>query len=219
MKVTEEELRRLFSEEAAARQAGRERCPSPEVLAEAASGVFTSVSRESLADHLVACADCAEEFRLRGAADADADGEAAPRAARWALSSTSRSWGWAAAAAVLAAVLAIPLLRSPQPEAPNTRTQRTLEIRSAIPEDRALPRAACLLRWSPGPAGTQYTVTVAATDLTTLHTATGLSEPALEVPAAKLASVPAGGRVLWTVEAELPDGRRVRSPAFAARLE
>jgi hypothetical protein len=218
MKVTEEDLRRLFTESPAGRPDRRDRCPSPEVLAEAASGSFGAMPREALADHLVACADCAEEYRLRGAADAAGEEAPGPRR-RPRLVPLRPGWAWAAAAAVLLAVVAVPLLRTPGTGPANVRTSHALEIRSVVPEDQALPRAQCVLRWTAGPPGTRYAVTVATADLTTLHTASGLGEPALKVPAEKLSAVASGGRVLWTVEAELPDGRRVRSPAFAARLE
>lgn len=215
MKVTDEDLRHLFSASPAGPRPGRSTCPAPEALAEAASGSFGATSRDALADHLVACADCAEEYRLRGSVEPSSEGAPRPSprlgALRW-------HWGWMAAAAVLVAALATPLLRPPAP-APTVRMQSTHEIRSLVPEDAPLPREAFLLRWTPGPAGTRYAVTVASTDLTTLHAATSLTDAALQVPPGKLTAIPSGGRILWTVEATLPDGRRVRSPAFAARLE
>jgi hypothetical protein len=46
-----------------------------------------------------------------------------------------------------------------------------------------------------------------------------LVEPAVVVPESALVSLPAGTRVLWRVEAVLPDGERVASPTYVARLK
>jgi hypothetical protein len=41
----------------------------------------------------------------------------------------------------------------------------------------------------------------------------------VEVPEAALASVPRGSRLVWNVEATLPDGRAIQSAAFDLVVE
>jgi hypothetical protein len=56
-------------------------------------------------------------------------------------------------------------------------------------------------------------------DLEPVASARGLDTPEYLVPVDALSRVPPGGTIAWTVEARLPDGRRLRSGGFLNRVE
>jgi hypothetical protein len=64
MKLTNEELSRLYRRQTARSRAGRAECLSEEAMARAAEGEMRQSEREVIADHLMACSDCAEEYRV-----------------------------------------------------------------------------------------------------------------------------------------------------------
>jgi hypothetical protein len=53
---------------------------------------------------------------------------------------------------------------------------------------------------------------------TELARARGLTAGEYLVPRGKLAPIPAGGKIVWQVEAVLPDGETVKSQTFLATL-
>jgi anti-sigma factor RsiW len=64
MKLTNEEVRRLYQQQTARPAAGRAQCLSEEAMTRLAAGEMNRSERELMADHLAACSDCAEEYRL-----------------------------------------------------------------------------------------------------------------------------------------------------------
>jgi hypothetical protein len=116
---------------------------------------------------------------------------------------------------LLALPLAMRWRRDPGP--PAMRAQDAPALRSLLPPAAALPRAACVLRWTD--LGARYSVSVLSKDLRPLAAADGLERPEYTVPAAALEPVPTGGEIVWSVEARWPDGRRLVSPTFVSRLE
>ena len=202
-------------------------CAPPERVWEAVLGELPSEAEE-LARHSIRCAGCAEALRVAHAIAAEAGllveqparettSRPAPRRRAWAIAVT--------AAGVAALVLILPRLRSqpqlpvaPQLAAPELREGRVGAISSLLSEG-SLPREACVLRWSPGPPGTNYRVEVARPDLSQVYSATALTRAELQVPSAVLAGIPRGSTLVWRVEARLPDGQRLASPAFVAQLE
>lgn len=62
MKLTKQELVELYVPKADVDDRGR--CPSSEELASCALGELESNDRERIAKHMIACRDCAEEYRL-----------------------------------------------------------------------------------------------------------------------------------------------------------
>jgi hypothetical protein len=216
MKVTDDDLRRL-----ATPGGTRAACPSPEDLAEATAGGLEDGRRQAVLAHVAGCADCAQEGRLvaplhewSAAAAAEARGAAAkparPLWSRWPV--------WAAAAALLLVALPlVPWRRGPEPVI--TRTQSQPQIRPLLPESAPLSRQNALLRWSDLGAGVRYSVTILTKDLSPLASAERLERPEYAVPADALARVPAGGEIVWSVEARWPDGRRLVSSTFVHRLD
>lgn len=196
-------------------------CPAPERLWSGARGELGPQETRALVDHVAGCAGCAAAWRLAlhlagpdGVAgfDRPAVAGAAGRGRRVA------TVGALAAAAILAAVA---LVRPPAPrhEESTVREPSGRALRSLLAEDRPLPRQDFQLRWTPGPEGSLYEVWVASGELEDLAEATGLATPEYRVPPDALASVASGATVLWQVEAAAPDGTRLVSPTFVARLE
>src|SRR5262249_49944125 len=64
MKLTDEELKELYKRQTARSVRGRGECLTEEDLLKAATGELSRIERERVADHLSACSDCAEEFRI-----------------------------------------------------------------------------------------------------------------------------------------------------------
>lgn len=217
MKVSDDDLGELV-----ARPATRAACPSPEELAEAMAGRVDEPRREAVLEHVAGCTDCAEEARLiaplhewSAAAAAEVGGSARKPArpvwARWPV--------WAAAAALLLlAVPVVPRLRGTPAPIPN-RAQAGPEIRSRLPESAPLRRAQPVLSWSDLGPEVRYSVSVLSKDLRPLAGAQRLESPRYVLPADVLAGVPAGGEIVWSVEARWPDGRRLSSPTFVHRLD
>jgi hypothetical protein len=98
------------------RTAGAGACPGAEALAALAMGEGEPDERRAVADHVVACAACAADFRLLRELHHEAL-PAAPRDRRPAR----RAWLATAAAAAVGAVVLVPRLRPTEPCSPNRR--------------------------------------------------------------------------------------------------
>jgi hypothetical protein len=215
----EEGLRAAF----AGRPAARPSCGAdPQEIWRAIEGEATERETRALLAHAVLCADCDLSWRLGrelAAGSGLAAGPGTPpappillhRARRWAVAG-------AVAVAAAAAVVLVPMLPRHESSGPPFREERGESVSSRV-GDEPLPRDLFLLRWSAGPSGARYSLSVARPDLTSLYSVHGLETPEQRVPAEALAGVPAGGEVLWRVEVRLPDGRRLSSRAFSARVE
>jgi hypothetical protein len=130
----------------------------------------------------------------------------------------SRGVQYGAIAATLIAAMAGGLwLRQPAPT-PGYRDEATARIESLVPEQQALPRERCVLRWT-GPPGATYELSATSEDLVRVHSATGLAEREYRVPEEFLAGFSPGAKLLWRVAGRLPDGTILAGPTFVARLE
>jgi len=220
--MTEGGLREAFAA-LPERGAGTAACPAPEVLWDAAAGHLSEAGRHAIIDHTTACADCALAWRV--ATDLGAGAAMAPTTWKWPLAARDRPWGWPlaatrtllAAAAVLIVVAGVRVALRPADPA-TYRAAGSGAVASTLPADAPLPRNGFRLEWSAGSPGARYDVRVADEDLQILDRALALDAPHHVVPAAALAALPEGARVLWQVEVVLPDGRRVVSDTFAVRL-
>jgi hypothetical protein len=132
---------------------------------------------------------------------------------RWAMTG-------AAAALILVGFLAVyqgtDLFRAPES---TYRAPENEAIRSLVPDGEVLPRDEAVLRWTPLADGARYSVEVGLPDLTPLASGYDLLETEYRIPTGALEPVDPGGTVAWQVEAKLPDGRRIVSEAFLARIE
>ncbi len=221
-----------------------EACPPAEALWSARHGEGDAEDRRRTVEHLARCAGCAADWTLLGPAE-DSPMGAGLRPARAGHSPAPtrhgpaptpqatepprvrrpRRWplllGAAAAVVLIVLVVRVPLDR----DAPPPAVERSAEsagaaaIRALAGTDAVLPRDRAVLRWTDLGPEARYTLDVAGEDLALLVTARGLARPEYALPAGALAAVPAGGSVTWRVEAVLPDGRRVASEAFRARVD
>jgi hypothetical protein len=170
-------------------------------------------------DHFIACPSCAADWRAAKGWESDVETPAEPEALRDARRPVVRWAGLAAAAAIfLVGVVAVYQFVAAVPSGPVSRTADET-IRSLVPEEDVLPRDAAVLRWTPVGEDAVYSVEIGKIDLTTLASARELGETEFTVPPRALESVEAGESIVWQVEAQLPDGRRIASEAFLNRIE
>lgn len=141
-----------------------------------------------------------------------------PRGHRFHFTWSRPAWGALATAALVLVVVAV----MPRPEdegAPRTRGADTATLVSQVPEGTPLPRAHCVLRWSGGPPGTRYSLQLSSEDLSVVHREDSLTRGEYAVPEKVLSALPPGAKLLWQVEARLPDGEVRRSATFVNRVE
>lgn len=134
----------------------------------------------------------------------------------------ARVWAprWLAAAAVLVmAISAAVVLLLNRPSGDVFRTQDDYVVESIGPEGVALPRESFVLRWTPGPAGTRYQITVTTEDLRVLTRVLDTTVPETRIEPEVLSTVASGARVLWQVDATLAGGARVSSRTFVTRVQ
>jgi hypothetical protein len=188
-------------------------CPAAERLWDAAHGGLARRDLEVVVEHVAGCGACAEAWRLALELRDEVAQPPATSPPAW-----HRWLPLAAAAGLLLAVglLFRPVLQAPEPgyREPNGST-----VRSLVAEERPLARDHFELRWSAGPPGARYDVSVTDEGFTEVMRVRGLAEPRLLVPGSALADLPPGARVLWQVRMALPDGEVRRSATFFARVE
>jgi hypothetical protein len=180
-----------------------------ERIFDALHGRLTVEERQAVVEELLSNPDAAEAWRLARELAVDSPARVTPLRTRL-------RWFAAAAVVVLAAGAA---WRYTQPASdPVYRGSETRAVVSALPADAVLPRAQPVLRWR-SVEGARYRVRVLTPELELLEESA--ESPALEhtVGPAVLQRVPPDGRILWQVEARVPDGGTVVSPTFSARIE
>jgi len=190
-------------------------CADPERLWSAVRGEAPREEARRLLLHAARCPACGPALRLAREISA-ASGLVAANSVRAGIP----WWGWAAAAAAALALLSLPLWlpSGEQRDAAAYRDPGADAIRSLHPDGEALPRDSFILRWTPGPPGTRYSVRVSQADLTPVASTQALERPAWHVPKEALAGLAEGSVLFWRVEAHLPDGAESASEAFRAQL-
>lgn len=127
-------------------------------------------------------------------------------------------WRWMSMAAMLMLVIGTAWAILPrQSEAPAFRGGEPRTIGSLLPDD-VLSRAEPVLRWT-GLEGARYRVRVLTPELELLDEAEGLVAPEYRLREDVLAMVPAGGRILWQVEAGVRGTPAVVSLTFNTQVE
>lgn len=217
----DERLRRAFSSLAEG-AVEKPDCPSAERIWAARRGELAAEQRRRIVDHLSGCPACAESWRLAQDLHVATTDQRSLRA----VAGPSRRYKlWAAAAAVLILVglatypYVVGTFQFGQPPDSGFRGGDLGEIRSLISEAEPLPRQHCLLRWSPGPEGVLYELTVTTSDLELVVQVDQLETPEFLIPANDLSGIASGGELFWKVGMTLPDGRVISSTTFVSRLE
>jgi hypothetical protein len=205
-------LRRAFA--ADSQPAEPALCPAPEKIWDAAHGALPTDEVREIVQHTATCAACAEDWRLARVLLEQQQEKETPAALPAALPFAPRrrslrglySWGLAAAAALALTVVGVQWLQKPQPGAVYRENEQAV-LHSQVAEGQALPRDSFRLKWSApaAGAGVTYGIQVSTEDLRPVASAEGLKTPEYQVPAAALAGLPAGAKLLWKVEADLPE--------------
>lgn len=211
MKDDLEALRSAFAADA---DRVRATCPAPDELWDGARGGLNPDRLSRLVDHVSDCPACAEAWQIAIEVMNNRDVTTAAHAG---VARRPVWWQWgavaAAAAAIVIAAVVFPRYRAAPPQ-DVYRTDMTPPIRSLLTDGAAVPRDRVLLRWAPVADGVRYFVEIATEDLTVVDTAENLTTAEHLVPASALAALAPGTKLIWHVQATLPDGRRLRSQAF-----
>jgi len=198
-----------------------EGCPDSGTLWASAAGELKPVENEAILLHLARCAGCASSWRLAREmimADEAASGTVVPIEERKQVSVWRRPALLAAAAMVVIGLGTAALLHRGQPgPAPVYRQQQEAVTVRALPGTQELHRGACRLRWSGGPEGTRYDLTVTGKDLEILAVVRALTVPEYLLPREDIPR--SVHTILWRVTAHLPDGRLANSRTFTSTIE
>lgn len=129
---------------------------------------------------------------------------------------------WLVVAAVAAAVLLAVLLtrkdRVDYQDDPRQMREGDAEGIKALVTGK-ISRSAPVLRWSAVENAKHYKLSVTTQALEPVFERAGLTKTELEVPVDALAPVPVGAKLLWRVEASMPDGTKRRSTTFTVELQ
>jgi hypothetical protein len=183
-----------------------------ERIFDAVHGELDPEERRGIVDDLLANPDAAEVWRLAREMD---PGPVARRA------EAARHWKWLAAAAAVVLTVGIgwQLLGPARDREPIYRGVESRSIASALPPDRALPRAEPVLRWN-GVPGARYRVRVLTSDLEVLETSSAESEaPEYRLSEETMRRIRAGSYILWQVEGRIPGDAVIVSPTFRVRVD
>jgi hypothetical protein len=197
---------------------GRNECPDPEQLFEAASGNLTRDQRMVLLDHVAQCADCTEAWRLAMELGARPAGLATESSAS--VSPGHRpAWRSAIAASVVLVAGVVGYLALPvRDEIPRYRDVAEARAPASLVTG-SLPRDRFVLKWSPGPQGSSYSVRLSTADLVPLLVQQNIASPELFVPASALTQVKSGDQLLWQVEVRLANGQQIPSETYVVTLQ
>ncbi len=210
MNERREEYERLAQAFAARKQSrGRDECPDAAQLFEATSGNLTREQRMKIVDHVAQCAECTEAWRLAT--------ELGARPAQ--RSSTMPIRRFAFAASVVLAVGVVTYLALPVGDQVPQYRDATEPLAPTSLVTGSLPRDQFILRWSPAPQGSTYSVRLSTADLTPLLSQQDIVSPELLVPSSALANVKSGDQLLWQVEVRLPNGRQIPSETYVVTLQ
>jgi hypothetical protein len=202
---------------------GQECLPADTILTAVRGELHPHELRQAL-DHLASCASCSEDWRLAADIERQSSESATSASPRSAKVIQGRFGGWrplmAAAALAAGLLIAVGVYRTGglNPQPPTYREAGDAAVHSLLAEGQALPRQGAVLRWSAVLGAASYDVRISTDDLRPVQTAEGLAATEYRIPDASLASLPAGAKLLWQVEAVFPDGTSRSSATFTNPL-
>ncbi len=122
----------------------------------------------------------------------------------------------------VAAMLALSIGLSQSPWMPGSVSQYRQatqdEVVSLLAEGERLPRQDFTLRWS-AIEDARYRLRLLTPQLQVLLDVDDLGTNEYRVAAQQLSAIPSGSRLLWQIDAHLPDGRRLTSATFFAEMQ
>lgn len=202
----------------------------PEVDAErqfsALHGELTAEERRAVVDELVRNPRAAASWRLARELAPESTDAAATTSAHAEAKLTTEAigrptgmWTWMSIAAVLLLMVGAawqlqPWRTEPTPVFRNTDQRR---LASLLPANAALSREQPVLRWT-AIEGARYRVRVLTPELELLAEAENLPVAEYRLGGEVLQRIPAGGRLLWQVEAHVPGTTAVVSPTFSVAV-
>jgi hypothetical protein len=220
MKLSSEELRRVYREETARRVGPGGECPKAEVFLQAALGKMATGERDRMTDHLIICSDCAEEYRLIASTMAQPKPVATMPDAQQAPSPCPRFpvLRVAAIAASIVILVGASFLvwraarpAYPPPEDPRGAGSLVLEVE---PKDRtALAEIPRRLSWSPVEPAESYQVILYDFESTPIWESAEVKETSIAIPQAVRQTLGHGKPIFWRVIARQGVERR-RSALF-----
>jgi hypothetical protein len=193
----------------------------PDVDAErlfaALHGEIDAEARRRIVDELIENPRAAAVWRL--ARELDPVEASTAATAPLAPTTKTRSWTWLPiAATLLLAVGGVWQFVPRESDAPTYRSSEIRRIDSLLPEGGRLSRAEPSLRWS-AIAGARYRVRVLTPGLDVLDESEDLETATYRLSPTVLSRIPAGGRLLWQVEAKTAGTDPIVSPTFSATLD
>lgn len=211
MKLTEEDLKRIYQRGTARCSSQARECLSPETFERAMAGDMNSFERERMVSHLTACSDCAREYRavrsLRSRFELPLSGGEPPPVPR-----PARLWerlfasGWRTAAALSAIILAVAaslvLWSNSRQEYIPQPTERGGMTRSFTvePSDKAvLDETPRRFVWSAVERATSYRVRLYDYESTLLWESPPVSDTSIILPETVRDNLRAGKPFYWQV--------------------
>ena len=182
---------------------------------DAVKGRLTPEEVAALVDRAARDPELAADWRLAVAVQRERQSEAADGVTAF------PRWRWRrvvlAAAAVLALVVAVPVVRQ---HLGGREVQYRGESGGVIQrlEPTWSADGGLVLRWQCTLPGARFDVLVSDDALHTLAAAEALEGTSFTVPASKLHGLAPGAQIFWQVTAVTPDGRRIPSATFLERL-
>jgi len=219
MRLSDEELGRLYGEGAGGAAAPAGDCPDPEAMVRWMEAEAGEAEQLRIADHVSSCPQCWREVEaLRALRTATGRGRVVRPS--WWRSGAGRTVA-AAAAVVLLAAGGVGLwleLRPPRfPTGSDALRSSARPLRPLAPP-REVNEAPASFRWEPVEGAAAYRFTLRASDLFEVLHREETATPEVRLPDAVAARLQSGATYFWEVRALRKEGEAVRSEVLSFRI-
>jgi len=192
-----EDLRRAFTAPGGTAPLPED-CPPAETIWAAVYGELPPGALRDVVDHIATCPACAEDWRLAVEVGRGRAAPPVPYPRRWLRLAPLV----AAAAAVVALVVGLPLTRHGEVHSPPRGVEH---VTSPLVDGQQLSRDHCLLIWS-GPKDATYEIEVDTLTGDRLFSKGGLKVLSYQVPKSSFDGVPPGTLLEWRITTPPPGG-------------